>query len=69
MENVEFKDIINEIMGEEGLNQEEMAKKLGIKQGHLSDWARGHSKPSYDHLRNICLKLNISGDRLLGIDD
>ena len=66
---MEFKDIIKEIMKEEGLNQTKLANKLGIGQGHVTDWIRGKCDPSYRHLQNICKKLNISAERILGLEN
>lgn len=66
---MEFKEVINELLEESGLNQIKFAEKLGIKQGHLANWLNGVSKPSYDHLHNICIILNISGDRILCLGD
>lgn len=66
---MEFKDIIKEIMEDEGLNQVQFAKKLDIPQGQLSNWITGRSAPSFYHLQNICKKLDISGDRILGLKE
>jgi transcriptional regulator with XRE-family HTH domain len=66
---MEFKEIIKEIYTETGLTQIKFAEILGIRQGHLSEWLRGVSSPSFEHLQNICEKLNISGDRILGLKE
>ena len=64
---VEFKEIFKTIMIDLNLNQTEVAAKLGIKQSQVSEWLKGKSKPGYDNLRNICIKLGVDPDELLGI--
>lgn len=64
-----FIDILKDIMVDLNLNQSELAIKIGVKQSQVSEWLSGKSKPAYDSLRNICKCLNISGDRILGLED
>ena len=63
-----FIEILNDIMIEFDLNQTQLAKRIGIKQSQVSEWLNGKSKPGYDSIKAICLSLGISADRLLGID-
>ena len=51
------------------LNQTELADKIGIKQSQVSEWLKGKSKPGYDNIKAICLALDISADRILGLDE
>lgn len=64
-----FIDILKDIMIDLNLNQTELANKIGVKQSQVSEWLSGKSKPSYDSLKAICENLQISGDRILGIED
>ena len=66
---MEFIDILKDIMIEFNLNQSELAKKIGIKPNQISEWLSGKAKPGYDNLRNICIALGVSADRLLGLED
>lgn len=66
---MDFIDILKDIMIDYNLNQSQLANKIGLKQSQISEWLKGKSKPGYDNLKAICLALNISADRLLGIDD
>lgn len=66
---MDFIDILKDIMIDFNLNQSQLANKIGLKQSQISEWLKGKSKPGYDNLKAICLALNISADRLLGIDD
>ena len=63
-----FIEILKEIMIDFNLNQSQLAKKIGVKQNQVSEWLNGKSKPGYDSLRAICIALDISADRLLGLD-
>ena len=66
---MDFIDILKDIMIDYNLNQSQLANKIGLKQSQISEWLKGKSKLGYDNLKAICLALDISADRLLGIDD
>ena len=65
---MDFIDILKDIMIDFDLNQSQLAEKIGLKQSQVSEWLKGKSKPGYDNLRSICENLDISADRLLGLD-
>lgn len=65
---MEFKDILRDIIIEFGVSQNEFARKVGFASGQISDWVNGKVKPSFDALHQICDRLNIPADRLLGIN-
>ena len=65
---MDFIDILKDIMIDLDLNQSQLANKVGLKQSQVSEWLKGKSKPGYDNLKAICLALDISADRLLGLD-
>ena len=64
-----FIEILKEIMIENNLTQTAFAKIIGIKQSQVSEWLKGKSKPGYDNLKMICQKLDISANRLLGLNN
>ena len=66
---MEFIDILKDIMIELGLNQTDLANKIGIKQSQVSEWLKGKSKPGYDNIKLLCTKLNVSADRIFGLDE
>jgi len=66
--NLTFSEILQEIMLEKSLNQTALAGKIGVKQSQVSEWIKGKSKPGYDNLRSMCENLDISAERLLGLD-
>ena len=66
---MDFIDILKDIMIEFDLNQSELAKKIGLKQSQVSEWLNGKSKPGYDSIKAICIALDISADRILGLDE
>ncbi len=63
-----FVEILEELMIEFGLNQTQLANKLGLKQSQISEWLKGKSKPGYDNIKIICITLGISADRLLDLE-
>lgn len=65
---MDFIEILNDIMIDYNLNQSQLANKIGIKQSQVSEWLNGKSKPGYDNFKAICLALDISGDRILGLE-
>ena len=69
MKEIDFIEILNNIMEDFGYNQTQLAKMIGVKQSQVSEWLKGKSKPGFDSLRNICVALNISGDKILGLED
>lgn len=52
-----------------GITQKEIAKKIGVSQGNISDWIRGCGAPSNDSLQRLADALNVSTDYLLGRTD
>lgn len=66
--NLTFPEILQEIMIEKSLNQVQLAQLLNIKQSQISEWLKGKSKPGYDNIKLICETLNVSADRILGLD-
>lgn len=65
----EFRQILKEFLEDNNLTQDQFAKKVGIRQGQVSEWLHGRSKPSYDLLKSISLSFNVSADYFLGIKD
>ncbi len=66
---MDFIEILKELMLDNDLNQVKLAKLVGVRQGQVSEWLNGKSKPGYDSLKALALALNVSADVLLGIAD
>lgn len=64
---MDFPEILKELMIERNLNQTQLALMVNIKQSQISEWLKGKSKPGYDNLKTLALKLSVSADELLGI--
>ena len=60
------KNILN-LISENNLNQKSFAEEINVSQSQVSDWTSGKSKPSFDAIRDICLRFNISADYLMGL--
>lgn len=65
----DFKIILEDFLKENGLSQSDFARKIGVKQGQVSEWLHGKAKPGYDTLRQICLAFHVPADYFLGIID
>lgn len=65
---MDFIEILKEIMIDYDLNQSKFAQKVGVKQSQVSEWLSGKSKPGYDSIKAICIALDLSADRLLGLN-
>ena len=66
---MDFIDVLKDIMIDFNLNQTQLAEKIGLKQSQVSEWLKGKSKPGYDSLRAICIALDISADKILGLSE
>lgn len=51
---------------EKGLNQSELAKKIGLRQSHISSWELNTSDPSLYNISLIADYFNVSIDYLIG---
>ena len=69
MEELEFKEILEDFLVEKGLTQVAFAAKIGVKQSQVSEWLRGKAKPGYDTLKRLSIAFGISADYFLGISD
>ena len=49
--------------------QKEIAKKLHISEGNISNWKKGLNAPSVEMLYELCILLEESADYLLGLED
>ncbi len=69
MANVNFARTITNLIESNSLNQLTFANAVKVNQSQVSDWISGKSKPSFEALRDICIRFNISADYLLGLKD
>ena len=60
-------DILKLRMYEMGLNQSQLAKLLGVSQSRISEYLSGKSEPTLKIGREICKKLNVPADIVLGV--
>ena len=54
-------------MYEMGLNQVKLSEMLNISPSRVSDYLNGRSEPTLKIAREICIKLNIDAEIMLGI--
>lgn len=50
-----------------GMNQMQLAEKLGINNSRVSNWEQGINRPDADILADICRALDISPSKLLDV--
>jgi transcriptional regulator with XRE-family HTH domain len=48
-----------------GLTQASLAELMGVRQSSISQWERGHTRPSLEHLVPLAAALGVSLDGLL----
>lgn len=50
-----------------GLTQEQLAAKIQVSKGRISNWEQGLNRPDADILAALCKALNISPSNLLNV--
>ena len=50
-----------------GISQKELAQKIGVSNGRVSNWEQGINRPDADMLAEICIVLNVSPSLLLDV--
>lgn len=58
---------IMDLIADNNLNQKTFADEIKASQSQVSEWISGKSKPSFDAIRDICLRFNISADYIMGL--
>lgn len=64
---MKYIEIIKQIMEENNLSQEKLAKILNVNQTAVGKWLRGERKPNYDNILLFYEKLGIEPNELFGI--
>jgi transcriptional regulator with XRE-family HTH domain len=49
------------------MSQKELAERIGVSNGRVSNWEQGINRPDVDILADICATLNVSPSELLDI--
>lgn len=60
-------DVIKLRMYEMGLNQAKLSELLGVSPSRISDYLTGRCEPTLKVAREICKKLNIDANIVLGV--
>jgi transcriptional regulator with XRE-family HTH domain len=64
---INFGEILRDLMTTKKLNQMQLASLLGVRQSQVSNWLNGKSLPGYYSIRMMCEKLKVSANELLEI--
>lgn len=51
-----------------GMTQKDLAEKVGITLGAISQIEAGKTGKKFDTLRDICISLNVSADEILNLE-
>ena len=65
---IDFDRILQRLMEELGLNQQQLASLVGVRQSQVSNWKRGVSLPGYHSIKVLCKELRATADELLGLE-
>lgn len=68
VERMELKNIIIQKRKEKNMTQEELAEKLNVARQTVSKWETGETVPDIDSLKKLAILLEISIDRIFGIE-
>lgn len=49
------------------LSQRQLAEKLGVSNGRVSNWEQGLNRPDADMLAELCYALQVSPSSLMGV--
>ena len=60
---------VKELMGEEGINQTELADKLGVDSSTVCTWVNGKKEPNITSLWLLADYFDVSVDYLIGRKD
>lgn len=66
---MEFPQILNDYLQDQGLSQVAFAERVGVKQSQISEWLHGKAKPGYDLLKQIARRTGVTADFWLGLSD
>ncbi len=58
---------IKECRESRNMSQKDLAAKIGISSGRLSNWEQGLNRPNADIIARICRALDISPSEILGV--
>ena len=66
---MKYIEILREIMHDNNLSQEKLAKILNVNQTTISQWLLGNKKPSFDSILEIYKKFGITPNEIFGIEE
>ena len=64
-----FPETLKKIMYEKNLTTMQLSKLIGVNKTQIKRWLVGKSKPRLINVLEICIKLNVRVDVLLGLKE
>ncbi len=65
---MEFIKIIKQIMSNNNLSQEGLARIIGVNQTTVSQWLLGRKKPNFDNIMVFYEKFGVTPNEFFGIE-
>ena len=62
-----FAEVLQELRVEHGGTRAEFARDISASKATVQNWEAGKTLPKWDLIRAICVALNVSGNRVLGL--
>ena len=62
-----YAEVIRNGRAARGMNQQELAERLGVSRNTVAGWETGHSKPGLDTVPAICKVLRIPLSQFFGV--
>lgn len=64
-----FEEILRDLMQQNNLSQDKIAKEIGVSQKAISNWLNGNDTPKASSLIAIYNRFGITPNELLGIEE
>ena len=64
-----FREILLNLLQENGINQRKLSKDTGIPPTTISGWLNAGRLPDYNALRTLRIYFDVTADYLLGLED
>lgn len=64
-----YSEVIKQLMVEQNLSQEKLARELSVNQTTVGQWLRGKKKPSYENILAFYTRFGITPNEFFGVED
>ena len=64
-----FAERLRELRQERGLSMKELAEKIRVTDGAVSNWENDVNEPKLTHINRLAIFFDVSSDYLIGLED